>query len=378
MHKSKADIRKGIMQLLVRATPEKRRAVIGLLPAAKQTIDEGYVPDVAQGILHSWRCLLTLLANIASAEADTDVYLRMNNDLLAVADRLVPPAEALRQSAAILKRAFHADLYICRMRDKEGNWRVTSASTEDGNAIPLVASSIEESLLRHPVMRAVSSHRDLYIVSNDLHGLERGGEAFDCTSYLAGYRSRLCFVIREHCDENAFGLIMLYTRNEYGFEQYDDRILARCARVINLAVGRRISLARDTLEKAAGAMAHYGNNAINTMRVRAEYCGELSEGIDARRSKALRLARQLCAEQPEGSRAAKLAGELEACLARTELGELQENIGGIVDGTKRMARIINSLSRSAERPRLLKYVQGVDVLRLDDGRGGKESGEEAD
>ena len=37
-----------------------------------------------------------------------------------------------------------------------------------------------------------------------------------------------------------------------------------------------------------------------------------------------------------------------------------------------MTRIIKSLEKSAERPRLLKYVQGVDVLKLDDGKNARE------
>ena len=37
-------------------------------------------------------------------------------------------------------------------------------------------------------------------------------------------------------------------------------------------------------------------------------------------------------------------------------------------GEKSMSRIIRSLEKSVERPRLLKYVRGVDVLRLEDGQ----------
>lgn len=54
-------------------------------------------------------------------------------------------------------------------------------------------------------------------------------------------------------------------------------------------MGRRVAVARDTLEKAAGAMAHYGNNALNVMRNQAEYCGELVEDIDANLTRALRI-----------------------------------------------------------------------------------------
>ena len=67
MLKTKETIKKGIMQLLVRAAPENRRALINLLPAAKRALDQGYVPDARSVPLHSWRCLLTLLAQTAGA-----------------------------------------------------------------------------------------------------------------------------------------------------------------------------------------------------------------------------------------------------------------------------------------------------------------------
>ncbi|MCR5563109.1 MAG: hypothetical protein K6F46_07045 [Desulfovibrio sp.] len=376
MQKNTEAIKEGIIQLLARATPENRKVVIDLIPAAKAALDSGYVPHVRKVPLHSWRCLLTLLANITAMQTDADVFLRMSNELIAIADRLVPPAEALRQSAEILIHTFHADLYVCRMRDKKGNWHVTSSSSIDGSAIPMVTPNIEESLLRHPVMRAVNSRHNLYIVSNDLHGIERGGESFDCTNYRAGYRSRLCFVLREHYDEKPFGLVMLYTRNEYGFEQFDEKYLVRCSRLINLAVGRRVALARDTLEKAAGAMAHYGNNALNTMRIQAEYCGELVESIDENRTKAMRLCSQLIYALENEPSTARLAEEIQDTLEMTDLTELAGHLGGVLNGTKRMTRIIKSLQKSADRPRLLKYVRGIDVLKLEDDPADDEQGSE--
>lgn len=375
MQKNTETVKEEIIHLLARASPQNRKAVIDLFPAAKSALDSGYVPHVRKVPLQSWRCLLTLLANIAAMQTEADVFLRMSNELIAIADRLVPPAEALRQSAEILIHSFHADLYVCRMRDKKGNWHVTSSSRIDGGPIPMVAHSIEESLLRHPVMRAVNSRHDLYIVSNDLHAIERGGESFDCTNYRAGYRSRLCFVLRERSDEKPFGLVMLYTRTEYGFEQFDEKYLARCSRLINLAVSRRVALARDTLEKAAGAMAHYGNNALNTMRIQAEYCGEIVEDIDENRTKAMRLCSQLIYALENDPSNARLAEEIQDALEMTDLTELAGHLGGILNGTKRMTRIIKSLRKSAERPRLLKYVRGIDVLKLEDERAEDEQGQ---
>jgi hypothetical protein len=186
--------------------------------------------------------------------------------------------------------------------------------------------------------------------------------------YRDGYRSRLAFVLRERFDDQAFGLLMFYSRMDYGFESLDELFLSRISRLVNMAVGRRISLARDTLEKAAGAMAHYGNNALNTMRVEAEYCGELVEGVDENAARALRLVRQARRSLGESSPLARGLGEAEQAIARMETGELSARIGDVVEGTKRMSRIIRSLEKSVERPRLLKYVRGVDVLRLEDGQ----------
>ncbi len=368
MFKDPEEIKQGIVQLLERATPENRRAVINLFPAAKAALESGYVPLLRREPLRTWRCLLTLLANLASMQAGADAFLHVTHELLGLADRMVPPAEALQESAELLTHLLHADLYVCRMRDKQGNWRATSASTVDESPIPLFAKSLEAGLSQHPVMRAASQRGVLYIVSNDLRSIERGGESFDCMCYRDGYRSRLAFVLRERFDDQAFGLLMFYSRMDYGFENLDELFLSRISRLVNMAVGRRISLARDTLEKAAGAMAHYGNNALNTMRVEAEYCGELVEGVDENAARALRLVRQARRSLGESSPLARGLGEAEQAIARMETGELSARIGDVVEGTKRMSRIIRSLEKSVERPRLLKYVRGVDVLRLEDGQ----------
>ena len=113
-------------------------------------------------------------------------------------------------------------------------------------------------------------------------------------------------------------------------------------------------------------MAHYGNNALNIMRNQAEYCGELVEDIDNNLSRALRLSRELRAEFHEDSRGQRLALELEKILARADLTDLAGPLGGVLEGTRRMTRIIGSLKKSAERPSLMRYALGQDVLKLED------------
>ena len=41
-------------------------------------------------------------------------------------------------------------------------------------------------------------------------------------------------------------------------------------------------------------------------------------------------------------------------------------LGGVLAGTRRMTRIIGSLKKSAERPSLMRYALGQDVLKLED------------
>ena len=99
------------------------------------------------------------------------------------------------------------------------------------------------------------------------------------------------------------------------------------------------------------------------MRNQAEYCGELVEDIDANLTRALRISRELMAEFPSDSRGRRLALELESILARADLTELAGHLGGVLEGTRRMTRIINSLKKSVERPRLMHYALGHDVLK---------------
>jgi hypothetical protein len=365
-----ASVRLAVEQLLLKAPPVMRTAILGLLPAARAALKAGYTPDARGVPLKDWPCLLELLAEIAGMRYSTETLLRVTNDLLAIADKMAPPGEVLRQSAEILVHALHADMYVCRLRSPDGGWRMHTAARADGGGLPLLSPILEEGLKNHPVMQAIITGGARYVVSNDLHGLERGGESLDCASYRAGYRSRLAFVLRERMGERPpFGLVMLYTQREHGFDMYDGRFLTKCARIVSLTVGRRVAVARDTLEKAAGAIAHHGNNALNIMRNQAEYCGELLEDIDDSLSRALRLSRQLVAEFPAGTRERNIAEEIEICLARTDLTEMAAHLGGVLESSKRMARIIKALKRSVERPRLMHYALGRDVLDLGDTSG---------
>lgn len=345
-----------------------RAAILALLPAAKRNLDAGYRPEAHRAPLKNWRGLLFLLASVASNMQDTEILLRVSHELLTIADHMAPPEEVLSQSARILLHALHAEMYVCRLRNSKGEWITRSAECAHGGSIPLMAPWLEESLKLHPVMSAVTGHAR-YVVSNNLQSLERGGGSLDCAAYKEGYRSRLVFVLRERSNRPAFGLVQLYTRREHGFDAYDEHFLIKFARIVSLTVGSRVALAKDTLNKAAGAMAHYGNNTLNIMRNQAEYCGELLEELDEVLCRVKHLSNELSASSPEDSKLAILAQEMRSSLRHADLTELAGHLGGVIESTRRMARLIHSLKVSAERPLLVHYALGQDVLHLDDGRG---------
>ena len=112
-------------------------------------------------------------------------------------------------------------------------------------------------------------------------------------------------------------------------------------------------------------MAHYGNNILNIIRNQTEFCGELVSSLDEVLMRAKTLADALAARLPAGSTEHDLAAALEDCLTYADLTRLAGNLGIIQDGGKRMTRLIASLRKSAERPRLMQYALGRHVLELE-------------
>ncbi|MBQ7607809.1 MAG: hypothetical protein IJU76_07540 [Desulfovibrionaceae bacterium] len=355
------------MQLLQYAPNEIRQSVVALLPAVKRAFDLGYHPVVLGKPIHGWRCLLTFLASLASMQSEQDALLRVSSDLLAISDHMAPPEEVLRQSGNVLVKGLHADFYICRMRTKRGEWKIRHANAVDSSFTPILAPILSETLVAHPLMRAVLDGHTRYIVSNNLLSLEEGGDAYNSTLYHDGYRSRLAFILRDRCNRPPFGIVALYSKREAGFDSFEEYFLTKYAKIVSLSVGRRIAVARDTLRKAAGGMAHYGNNILHQLRITAEYCDEIASDIDDSKSETLALAEKLRSILPKDSQAYALAERLCHSVGDDAVKELQENLAGTIRGTKRMERIIQSLEKSVDRPRLVRYVKGCDVLRLDDG-----------
>jgi len=364
---SQADfIRSEIIRFLKYAPPQVRAAVLALLPAAKRALDSGYRHAVHDSQIKSWRCLLALLSAITAMQGDSEMLLHVSNALLIMGDRMEPPEKVLRQSAEVLVHALHADLYVCRLRNAKGEWVVQAADAPGTDSVPMIPRVMDEGFSKHPVAQAIQLGQTSFVVSNDLHAIEQGGESLDCVIYNEGYRSRLAFVLSESGRQRSpFGLIMLYTKHKYGFEGFDERFLSKFAHIVSLTVGRRVAVARDTLEKAAGAVAHFGNNALNIMQNHAGFCGELLEDLAANLSRALELSREVLKSLPEDAPARRQSAELEDLLAHIDLRQISAQLEGVNAGVLRMVRIINSLKKSVERPRLMHYVMGHKVLKLE-------------
>lgn len=358
-------VRAGFYELLQHAPAPTQRAIIALLPAAHLVLQRGYKADSHAVPLQNWRELLSLLGDVAAMRHDAAPLLRVTNELLSIADEMATSEEALRQSAKILVRFFHADLYLCRLRDAQGSWYVTNADRPDGKAIPIFTPTLEEGLACHPIMRAVCSGTR-HVVSNDLRALERGGQSVDCMAYKAGCRSRLAFVLRERKDRPPFGLVVLYSEKEHAFDGYDSHFLAKCARIVALTTGRRLSVARDALEKAAGAVAHHGNNALAILRNYAELCAEMLDDVHDEWEEAMHDMESLSSQAEMSEQTAETIRSLNDHLQHMNTVMLTEYLDGVLRSARRIQRIIAALEESAHQPRLMHYVLGRHVLDLGD------------
>ncbi|HBT96154.1 MAG TPA: hypothetical protein DEB25_00140 [Desulfobulbaceae bacterium] len=362
-------VRAEIIRFLKHSPPPMRSAVIALLPAAKWAIDSGYHHRIASNDntpLKSWRCLLALLSAIAVMQGDSAMLLQVSRDLLMIGNRMEPPEEVLRQSSEVLLKALRADLYLCRMRNADGSWVAQFCDAPGMDSVPMIPRVLEEGFAQHPVAQAVTHRNTDFVVSNDLHAIEQGGQSVDCMLYHSGYRSRLAFILRQGHNRPPFGLIQLYTKQEYGFEDYDENFLSKFASIVSLTVGRRIAVARDALEKAAGAMAHFGNNALNIIRNQAEFCGELIVDIEAGLQQAQELAADTLRLLPADALGRAKVEQLAASLQHSsDLNQLSEQLDGVLSGVSRMTNLIGALKKSVEKPRLMHYLLGEKVLDLE-------------
>jgi hypothetical protein len=262
--------------------------------------------------------------------------------LINVGGEFQTPEEMLEQSAEVLIEYLEADLFVCRLRDACGEWINVAANTSHGTSTPILVRAMEESIPGHPVMEAVAEKQWSYVLSNNLRSSERGGESYDCVAYQEGYRSRLAFILRGH-DTKPFGLIMLYSRSENFFSHYDHRFLSDCSRIVSLTVGSRLEVGRDALSKAAGGMAHVGNNALSVIKNCLELVKEDME---------------LAVKSGKPQDLRKLASVF-------DLAREVELIGCALGGAERLRGAIANLLSAVNKPRIMHYIRGEEVLDLD-------------
>ncbi|MEW5773779.1 MAG: hypothetical protein AB1916_09675 [Thermodesulfobacteriota bacterium] len=265
-------------------------------------------------------------------------------ELITICDEFHRAEDFLEESAEILLKELGACLYVCRLKrmgaDGEPVWENIASNTDDGHATPIFVKDLEETHPSHPVMRAVHEEPTrAYVLSNDLRGPERGGESFDCVPYMAGYRSRLSFILRD-LDDTPFGLIMLYSRQSNYFDRYDSYLLGDCASLVSLILGRLFAMGQDALAKAAGGMAHVGNNVLGTLQGRVEIVLADLEELSAKLG-------------------ITSGGEME---------EIAEQVRYMFSDVDRLARAISKLEEAVERPVLMHYVRGRHVLDLEPDR----------
>lgn len=279
-------------------------------------------------------------------------------ELIAAGQEFTTAEEVLEQSGEILLRELGADLFVCRLRDEEGNWINVAASDAENRQTPIFVWAMEDSLPNHPVMRAVHERGVFHVLSNDLRGLERGGESVDCMAYQEGYRSRLAFLLRSDC--YAFGAINLYSHQPAFFDRYDSQFLADASKIISLTVGRQLEVGKDALAKAAGGMAHVGNNVLGIMMNYNALVMEELEFLAGDVRAAL--------QRPLPKGAESLAAEVEELrdlLKELDLERKVNSLKGVEEAILRLKAAIENLLSQVNKPVMMPYVRGQEVLDLE-------------
>jgi len=370
-------VRQELLDILAAAPPAARHAMCDLMRSIKTGLETaGKTPSFVDGRarVFDWRSLLPMLADVrvkldqliatrmrrrskarqelALMEQQFSVMRRSHEEqgltmqilyaLINVGGEFQTSEEVLEQSAEVLIEFLEADLFVCRLRDACGEWINVAANTLHGASTPILVRAMEESIPGHPVMQAVAEKQWSYVLSNNLMSSERGGESYDCVAYQEGYRSRLAFILRGH-DTKPFGLIMLYSRSVDFFSHYDHSFLSDCSRIVSLTVGSRLEVGRDALAKAAGGMAHVGNNALSVIKNCLELVKEDME---------------LAVKSGSPQDLHKLASVF-------DLAREVELIGCALGGVERLRGAIANLLSAVDNPRLMHYIRGEEVLDLD-------------
>ncbi len=292
------------------------------------------------------------LAACERGRAGADFLLAIILELVRAGESFLAPAAFLERCGALLRERLDADIAVCRLRERDGEagvvWRNVAVTTRDNQPTPLFVRDLVENQPGHPLMRSVRSdaeggeggQRRCEVADLLTAPEEEGGvcDESDLAPCKAGFRSRLSFILRS-AGEKPFGLVMLYSREPGFFSRLDPGLLAQCAEVVSLIAGRLLGLGRDALAKAAGGMAHVGNNVLGTLQGRLELAlMDLEE----------------------------LFGEAADPRQQAVLGYLR----GMHEDVARLARAITRLEQAVEHPILMHYALGRHVLDLEPERSG--------
>ncbi len=375
-------VRQRITALVAAAPREVQGSLLGLLALARASLDFRR-PELASAEkaarVSDWPSLLALLTSVSlSGEASSGLpsakrlekrcaqlkrlhehsllMIEIMYELVNAGHEFLTGRDILEESAGILMRELGADLYVCRLRQPDGSWENIAADTARGLATPVFVRYMEESHPRHPVMRAVLGQDSdkAFIMSNNLRGSEAGGESLDCTPYQEGYRSRLSFILRD-ASHKAFGLIMLYDRREGYFRRYEAGFLDDCAKIVSLTVERRLEAGQDALAKAAGGMAHVGNNVLGIIKNNVEI---VAEELDE-------FKREFTLGLPDAE-ALRHDPAFNYLLESLKIEQKVAYLNTALEGVQRLKRAIQRLNESVHHPVIMPYTrQGEEVLDLE-------------
>jgi len=375
-------VRQRLTELIASAPGQAQGAMLGLLQLARANLDARqpeFSDQEGATIVADWPTLLGLLTSLGLAgeagQALSDatqlekrceqlkrhhenslLVMEIMYELINVGHDFRTARDILEESAAILMRELEADLYVCRLRQPDGNWENIAADTAGGWGTPIFVRYMAESHPHHPVMRAVLGldGSKAFVMSNNLRSSEMGGDSLDCTAYKEGYRSRLSFLLRG-ASNKAFGLIMLYHRSEGYFRRYETGFLDDCAKLVSLTVERRLEAGQDALAKAAGGMAHVGNNALAIIQNSVEYVVEELEEL--RRDYGLGLSDAEALGHDPAFHFLLRSLNVEAKIA---------SLHTALVGVQRLKRAIRQLGVSAKHPIIMPYTrEGEEVLDLE-------------
>ncbi len=364
--------RERLCGLIASAPPAVRPSLLGLVLSVRRGFDAAGGPPPLEDCdrkLRDWTDLLELLVALRRAADEAPrgaealrlarlerrfallrkshekslLMIEIMYELIDAGQEFQLVQEVMEQSAEVLRRELAADMYVCRLRNEEGDWENVAADTAQGLSTPIFVHHMEETHPYHPVMRAVNDRQGYIVVSNDLRGTDRGGESLDCTPFQEGYRTRLSFILRDATGK-AFGLILLYERRERYFDRFDQAFLTDCGRIVSLTVGRRLEVCRDALAKAAGGMAHVGNNVLAIIKNYVEIV--LDELEDLRRVYGI---------------GTPMPVPYEALTVEKKMEYLKSAIAAV----NRLKQAIIRLGESVEHPVIMPYVRGAEVLDLE-------------